>query len=33
MMAVQRGSNDLVFCLYMRVEAIIPVHQMLRDFP
>ena len=33
MMVVQRESNDLVFRLYMRVEAIIPVDQLLKDFP
>jgi len=33
MIAVQRESNELVICSYMRVVAIIPVNQMLRDFP
>ena len=32
MIAVQRESNELVICSYMRVVAIIPVNQMLRDF-
>jgi len=32
-MAVQRESSELVFCLCMRLEAIIPVHQMPTRFP
>jgi len=33
MMVVQRKSNELVFRSYMRMEAIIPVHQMPTGFP
>jgi len=32
-MAAHRGSNEFVFRLCMRVEAIIPVHQMYTGFP
>jgi len=32
-MAAQRGSNELVFRLCMRVEVIIPVHQIYTGFP
>jgi len=32
-MAVQRESNELVFCFCMHLEAIIPVHQMPTDYP
>ena len=32
-MAARRGRNELAFRLCMRVEAIIPVHQMYTDFP
>jgi len=33
MMTVHRESSELVFYLCMRVEAIIPVHQMSTGFP